>query len=359
MNVEMSLPLKAGSRIGILGGGQLGRMLALAGAALGFDMSIYEPEVDCPAGRVADCTNAPWDDLDALTQFAQSADVLTFEFENVPALSLAHAGKLAPIRPGARSLELTQDRLIEKRFINDLGLKTAPFADICDFSSLQKALTAIGPHGILKTRRFGYDGKGQVRVHSDDDLASLAPDLARQAWILEGLVDFECEVSVILARGMDGDIRAYDVTQNVHRNGILHTSNVPARIATAIQQQAIADATTIAHGLGHVGVLGVEFFVGHDKSLIVNEIAPRVHNSGHWTQDGCTVCQFAQHIRAVAGWPLGDTARHAKAVEMTNLIGDDIENWQSLAAEQGAVLHLYGKRQARTGRKMGHINRLR
>jgi 5-(carboxyamino)imidazole ribonucleotide synthase len=359
MSVDLNPRVKAGSRIGILGGGQLGRMLALAGAELGFDIAIYEPEADCPAGRVAECTTAPWDDLDALGQFAQSVDVLTFEFENVPAASLAHASRLAPIRPGLRSLELTQDRLVEKRFITGLGLTTAPFADIPDLNALKDSLVSFGPRGILKTRRFGYDGKGQVRVQREDDLSYLTDDLAKQAWILEGLIDFDYEVSVILARGIDGEVRAFDVTENMHRGGILHTSSIPTRLAPALQQQAIAHATTIAQALEHIGVLAVEFFVTRDGRLIVNEIAPRVHNSGHWTQDGCNVSQFSQHMRAVAGWPLGDPTRHAKAIEMTNLIGDDADHWQALAAEERAFLHLYGKRETRAGRKMGHVNRIK
>jgi 5-(carboxyamino)imidazole ribonucleotide synthase len=352
-------PLEAGATIGILGGGQLGRMLALAGAELGFDVHIYEPEADCPAGRVARCTTAPWDDLYALGHFADAVDALTFEFENVPAHALAHAAARVPIRPGIASLKKTQDRLLEKRFINDLGLSTAPFAAVSGGDSLHAAIAAIGPDGILKTRRFGYDGKGQISVSADSDLASISDQLSGQEWIYEGLVDFTCEVSVILARGLDGQICPYDVTQNVHVGGILHTATVPAAISPSQHEAALTSAAKIATALDHVGVLAVEYFVARDGNLIVNEIAPRVHNSGHWTQDGCNVCQFQQHMRAVAGWPLGDPTRHAAKIEMTNLIGADALAWQGLAAEPASFLHLYGKRDVRTGRKMGHVNRIK
>lgn len=355
---DTNRPLAPGAKIGILGGGQLGRMLSLAGAQLGFDILIFDPEPDCPAGRVAHCVTAPWDDLDALGRFAASVDVLTFEFENVPASSLAHAKAWAPIRPGIKSLELTQDRLVEKQFINALGLATAPFAPLDDAMGLTAALASLGPLGILKTRRFGYDGKGQIRISQKSDLGTVMAHMGKEAWILEGLIDFSCEVSVILARGLDGDIRAYDVTSNVHKDGILHTSTSPAVIDASTSLAAVTAAMAIAQALEHVGVLAVEFFVTHQGALIVNEIAPRVHNSGHWTQDGCNVSQFQQHVRAIAGWPLGDPARHCTNIEMTNLIGDDVRAWQELAAEPSAFLHLYGKRDVRSGRKMGHVNRL-
>jgi 5-(carboxyamino)imidazole ribonucleotide synthase len=356
----LELTLEQGAKIGILGGGQLGRMLALAGAKLGFDVHIFEPEADCPAGRVAaHCVTASWDDLDALGRFAAGVDVLTFEFENVPATSLAHVAAIKLIRPGLKSLELTQDRLVEKVFINELGLTTASYAKIENSQELQSAVSQFGPTGILKSRRFGYDGKGQIRVDANSDLIKIWDGIKSQAWIFEGFVDFAFEVSVILARGQDGAIVAYDVTQNIHRNGILHTSNVPSSLNKAQVDAALAQATTIAQALDHVGVLAIEFFVTQNGDLIVNEIAPRVHNSGHWTMDGCNVCQFQQHMRAVAGWPLGDPTRHSAHIEMTNLIGDDVNNWHSLAAETGSFLHLYGKRDARAGRKMGHINRVK
>jgi 5-(carboxyamino)imidazole ribonucleotide synthase len=352
--------LLPGARIGILGGGQLGRMLALAGAELGFDITIYEPESDCPSARVsAHCVTAPWNDLDALGRFARAVDVVTFEFENVPAASLAHVAAIKPIRPGIKSLELTQDRLVEKQFINGLGLATAPFAAIDSQEELLDAIARLGPNGILKTRRFGYDGKGQIRINGDSDLTAVWAETNGQDWILEGLVDFAFEVSVVLARSLDGEIAAFDVTQNVHVGGILHKSTVPSALSAEQSLVALSQATKIAEALNHVGVLAVEFFVTKSGELIINEIAPRVHNSGHWTQDGCNACQFQQHMRAVAGWPLGDPARHAAHIEMTNLIGDDVAHAHTLAAEAGAFLHLYGKREARKGRKMGHVNRIR
>ncbi len=352
--------LLRGAKIGILGGGQLGRMLALAGAELGFDIYVYEPEADCPAGRVsAHVVTAPWDDLDALGDFADGVDVVTFEFENVPAASLAHVAAIAPIRPGIKSLELTQDRLVEKQFINNLGLATAAFAPINSVEALAHAVTQLGPQGILKTRRFGYDGKGQIRINAATDLADAWNMIKGQEWIVEGLVDFDYEVSIVLARGLDGKVAWFDATQNVHVGGILHTSTVPSSLSANLAQTALEQAIIIATALDHVGVLAVEFFVTKSGDLIINEIAPRVHNSGHWTQDGCTACQFQQHMRAVAGWPLGDPTRHAPRIEMTNLIGDDVLLWKGLASETGAFLHLYGKRDAREGRKMGHVNRIK
>jgi 5-(carboxyamino)imidazole ribonucleotide synthase len=351
--------LPQGAKIGILGGGQLGRMLALAGGELGFDVHVYEPEADCPAGRVAaHCVTAAWDDLTALADFARSVDIVTFEFENVPATSLAHVAAITPIRPAIKSLELTQDRLTEKRFINSLGLATAPFAAVDTAEDLTAAIARLGPNGILKTRRFGYDGKGQVRLNAQSDLKTIGKELGAQTWIYEGLVEFNCEVSVILARSLTGQMAAFDVTRNIHVSGILHTSTVPSGLDLDVQSAALAAATQIANALDHVGVLAVEFFVTDERALVVNEIAPRVHNSGHWTQDGCNTCQFQQHMRAVAGWPLGDPTRYATQIEMTNLIGGDIATWPRLAAEKATYLHLYGKRDARTGRKMGHVNRV-
>lgn len=351
--------LPVGATIGILGGGQLGRMLSLAAAELGFDVHIYEPEADCPAGRVsARCVTAAWDDLDALADFASRVDVLTFEFENIPIASLNHVSARKPLRPSVKSLELTKDRLHEKHFINSLGIDTAPFWPVASHAELIRAIEALGKNGILKTREFGYDGKGQIRVTPGTDLQALADELDGQRWIYEGLVDFACEVSVILARTEGGDIAVFDVTRNVHRQGILHTSTVPAQIGEALMGLAVSYATQIAHNLEHIGVLAVEFFVTKHGAIIVNEIAPRVHNSGHWTQDGCNVCQFQQHIRAVAGWPLGDATRHAKQIVMTNLIGEAVNTYPKFAGETGTFLHLYGKRSTREGRKMGHFNQI-
>jgi 5-(carboxyamino)imidazole ribonucleotide synthase len=350
--------LAPGSTIGILGGGQLGRMLALAAAELGFDCVVYEPEADCPAGRVAaKCFTAAWDDQEALAAFAGCVDLITFEFENVPAPSLAFLAERAIIRPGLKSLQLTQDRLVEKQFIQSLGLETAPFAACDSLADLERAVATIGVPAILKTRTLGYDGKGQFRLSQAKD--------ATQAWaasggkpaIVEGFVAFEREVSVILARAVDGSFAAFDVTENVHQAGILRTSTVPAQISDGLGVKAVEAASQIAAALDHNGVLAVEFFVV-GKELVVNEIAPRVHNSGHWTQDGCASDQFQQHIRAVAHWPLASTKRHAPKVVMTNLIGSDVEAWADLAGQPDTFVHLYGKRAVRNGRKMGHLVRL-
>jgi 5-(carboxyamino)imidazole ribonucleotide synthase len=353
----MSDVLSPGAVIGILGGGQLGRMLSVAASRLGFRTHIFEPGANPPAGQVADqVTTAAYDDAAALEAFAASVDVITYEFENIPtaALDLLEAHK--PIRPGREALRVSQDRLTEKTFLRDLGLQTAPFADVTDAASLDAALAEIGAPSILKTRRFGYDGKGQARIKSADDAAGALADMAGAAAILEGFVDFSHEVSVIAARGTTGEVACFDPGENVHRDGILHTTTIPARLSAGQRMDAVLLAANILNALDYVGVLGVELFVT-PQGLIVNEIAPRVHNSGHWTQNGCAVDQFEQHIRAVAGWPLGDGQRHSDVV-MENLIGDDMDRVPALAKEPGCALHLYGKAETKPGRKMGHVNRI-
>jgi 5-(carboxyamino)imidazole ribonucleotide synthase len=353
--MRLDRPLPPNSTIGILGGGQLGRMLALAAARLGLKCHVYAPDLDSPAFQVAaQSTVASYDDHEALAGFSSTVDAVTFEFENVPAGTAAFLAGRVPLAPGAEALRVAQDRLIEKEFIAGLGLPVAPFAAVGSEAELQDAVGKIGHPAILKTRRFGYDGKGQ---------AQLGPD-PRETWraiggapaILEGFVSFDREISVIAARGRDGRIAAYDVPENVHRHHILHTSTVPARISAATAAAAREAASRIMSALGYVGVIGVEMFVSGEE-IVVNEIAPRVHNSGHWTLDACHVSQFEQHMRAVAGWPLGHPARHSDVV-MTNLIGDDVLSWKSLAAEPSAAVHLYGKSEWRPGRKMGHVNRL-
>ena len=356
---ELNQQLLPGSTIGILGGGQLGRLLALAAAELGFDCVVYEPELDCPAGRVAaQCMSAAWDDLKSLAAFAERVDVITFEFENVPAASLAFLADKKPIRPGLKSLQQTQDRYVEKRFLSGLGLKTAPFIAVDSLESLNHAVAEIGTPAILKTRTLGYDGKGQVRLRSPDDAKAAWLELKGHSCVLEGFVPFEREVSVIVARGGDGSLVPFDVTENVHQDGILRTSSVPARISPSVEAAALDAAARISHALEHIGVLAVEFFVLADGGLIVNEIAPRVHNSGHWTQDGCAASQFQQHIRAIANWPLASTQRLSAQIIMTNLIGHEVDAWSQLSQKDNCFLHLYGKRQVREGRKMGHINQL-
>ncbi len=353
----MTEPLPQGATIGILGGGQLGRMLSVAAARLGYKTCIFEPGGDCPASHVANYHfKASYEDADALLQFAQAVDVVTYEFENIPTSALDGIEAHKPIRPGREALRVSQDRLTEKDYLRDLGPQTAPYADVTDLASLQEALDRIGTPAILKTRRFGYDGKGQARIMSVDDAESALADMQGAPALLEGFVDFSHEVSVIAARGLDGSVSCFDPGENVHKNGILHTTTVPARLSSAQRTDAVLLAGKILNALDYVGVMGVELFVT-PGGLIVNEIAPRVHNSGHWTQNGCAVDQFEQHIRAVAGLPLGDGARYAD-VEMLNLIGDDIDAVPDHAASRDTAVHLYGKADAKPGRKMGHVNRI-
>ncbi len=353
----MREPLRPGARIGILGGGQLGRMLAMAAARLGFTCHIYEPGAHPPAGHVAHrVSRASYEDRAALEAFARSVDVITYEFENIPTSALDLLEKLRPIRPGREALRVSQDRLTEKRFLAGLGLKTAPFAPVSDAASLARALQITGTPAILKTRRFGYDGKGQARIMAPEEAESALAAMQGAEAILEGFVDFTHEISVIAARGPSGEIACFDAGENVHVNGILSTTTVPARLSNAQQTDAVLIAANILNALDHIGVMGVELFVT-SAGLMVNEIAPRVHNSGHWTQDGCLIDQFEQHIRAIAGWPLGDGRRIADVV-MENLIGDDIDRIAEIAADPSAALHLYGKAETRPGRKMGHVNRL-
>ncbi|ANT60040.1 5-(carboxyamino)imidazole ribonucleotide synthase [Salipiger sp. CCB-MM3] len=353
----MSDALPQGATIGILGGGQLGRMLSVAASRLGYRTHIFEPGAQPPAGHVADAvTTAAYDDKPALTRFAEAVDVITYEFENIPTEALDTLQALRPIRPGREALRVSQDRMTEKEFLRDLGLRTAPFAAVDTAEDLNNALELIGTPGILKTRRFGYDGKGQARIKSKDDAADAFEAMQGAPSILEGFVEFSHEVSVIAARGVDGEVACFDPGENVHRDGILRTTTVPARLTPAHRQDAILLAGRILNALDYVGVMGVELFVCPD-GLVVNEIAPRVHNSGHWTQNGCTVDQFEQHIRAVAGLPLGDGARHSD-VQMENLIGADMDRVPELLRETDTALHLYGKAEAKPGRKMGHVNRI-
>lgn len=350
----MTEPLQTGAVIGILGGGQLGRMLSVAAARLGLRTHIFEPGA-APAGDVAHAvTQAPYTDLDALRAFARTVDVVTYEFENVPTAALDAIEEIVPIRPGREALRISQDRLIEKDFLRDLGLKTAPYANVTDKASLSDAIERIGAPSILKTRRFGYDGKGQARLTDVSDADAAWEAMADAPSLLEGFVDFSHEVSVIAARGLDGQVAAFDPGENLHESGILRRTSVPARLNISQATDAVLLAGQILNALDYVGVLGVELFVTA-SGLVVNEIAPRVHNSGHWTQNGCTVDQFEQHIRAVAGWPLGDATRHADIV-MENLIGDDVRRVPELAKLANAALHLYGKDEVKPGRKMGHVN---
>lgn len=353
----MTDPLPLGATIGILGGGQLGRMLSVAASRLGFACHIFEPGANPPAAQVAQrLTTAAYDDAAALRAFAESVDVITYEFENIPTAALDLLESLRPIRPNRRALAISQDRIAEKDFLTGLGLTTAPYGAVNSLADLQAAIARIGTPAILKTTRLGYDGKGQARLSTPADADAAFAAMQGAPAVLEGFIDFSHEVSVIAARGLDGSVACYDPGENVHRAGILHTTTVPARLSPSLRSDAILIAARILTALDYVGVMGVELFVT-PRGLIVNEIAPRVHNSGHWTQNGCAIDQFEQHIRAVAGWPLGDGSRHAD-VTMENLIGDDIARVPALAREANTALHLYGKAEARPGRKMGHVNRI-
>lgn len=354
----MTDTLKTGATIGILGGGQLGRMLSVAASRLGFKTHIFEPGANPPAAEVAHrVTTAAYEDENALRAFAADVDVITYEFENIPTTALDLLENLRPIRPDREALRISQDRLTEKNFLQGLGLRVAPFADVPDEAALAVAMTDIGAPSILKTRRFGYDGKGQARIMKTADASGAFADMAGETAVLEGFVSFSHEVSVIAARSQDGDVACYDPGENVHRNGILHTTTIPARLSPAMRTDAILMSANILNALDYVGVLGVELFVT-TEGLVVNEIAPRVHNSGHWTQNGCAVDQFEQHIRAIAGWPLGDGKRHSDVV-MENLIGRDMDRVPTLASEPNTALHLYGKAEVKTDRKMGHFNRIK
>jgi 5-(carboxyamino)imidazole ribonucleotide synthase len=353
--MQLEKPLAPGSTIGILGGGQLGRMLALAAGKLGLNCHIYAPEVDSPAFYVAARhTVAGYHDFAALEKFAKSVDVVTYEFENVPGDSAAFLEARCVLAPGSAALKTAQDRVDEKTFIAGLNIPVAPFAPVTNEKDLTSALKKTGRPAILKTRRFGYDGKGQTKILADTSPAVAWADIGKAPAILEGFIAFDMEISVIAARGWDGTVMVYDVPENRHENHILKMSTVPARISAETSSAARVMARKIISALGYVGVMGVEMFVS-DKNLIVNEIAPRVHNSGHWTQDACVVSQFEQHIRAICGWPLGDTKRHSNVV-MHNILGDEADNWAEFASAAQTGVHFYGKSEPRRGRKMGHIN---
>jgi len=352
-------PVSPGGTIGILGGGQLGRMLAMAAARLGLKVHIYSDVPDAHAFQVCDAhTVAPFEDVAALAKFAGACDALTYEFENVPAAAASVLAKIKPTNPNAKSLAITQDRFDEKSFVASLGLKTAKFAALDSRASARQAWQQIGGgRTIMKTRRFGYDGKGQTIAPSAMEAEDSFDLLGKKPAILEEIIGFDFEVSVVAVRGADGSFASYDPAENEHQYGILRRSVVPARLSAKQIDEAKAIAKRIADALGYVGVLSVELFVAKDGSLLVNEIAPRVHNSGHWTIDACLCSQFENHIRAVAGWPIGSTARHSDAV-MENIIGNEAADWKAFAAKGGA-LHLYGKNEIRDGRKMGHVTYLK
>jgi len=355
-----NLPLPPGSTIGILGGGQLGRMLALAAARLGFDVAVLERDADSPAGQVSNHTIVGrYDDRAALAELAAVAKVVTFEFENVPAESVLALQELGvEVAPGPEALSVAQDRVAEKQFLNASGAPTVAFASADSALEAASVAAVMGAPLLMKTRREGYDGKGQRWVESVADAHNVFEALGGVPVILEAPAHFVRELSIIAARGRDGATAVYPLAENHHEGGILKRTLAPAKVSPQIALEAEKIAARVLKGLNYVGVVGIELFELRDGRLLVNEIAPRVHNSGHWTQDGCSVDQFEQHIRAVAGWPLGPTAPHSR-VEMLNLLGDEVDSWAKLAHEPDTRIHLYGKRQAKPGRKMGHVNRVK
>jgi 5-(carboxyamino)imidazole ribonucleotide synthase len=354
-------PLPPGSTIGILGGGQLARMLAQAASRIGLNCHVYAPDAEsCALDVVKRATIAPYSDHEALARFARDCNVITYEFENVPSQTASFLSQRKPVLPDPRVLATTQDRMIEKEFIDNLEIATAPYAAVGDAPQLFEAVRKVGLPAILKTRRFGYDGKGQYKIDAGGDPAAAWRAVNGASCILEGFVPFEREVSVVVARGRDGSLQSFDVTENEHRDHILKVSRVPAAIPDQVAGEAVRIAESVATAFDYVGVLAVEMFVmrsGTTQRVLVNEIAPRVHNSGHWTIDGCSVSQFEQHIRAIAGWPLAVPVRLGR-VEMTNLIGAEAADYGRWLTVPGASLHLYGKGDPVPGRKMGHVTRV-
>ncbi len=356
--LDKALPL--GSTIGILGDGQLGRMLSQAASRLGFKVVTFGPDAGSPAAQVSLASKvAAYTDEAVLARLAESCDVITFEFENVPAASLDFlTGKGAVVAPSSKALRITQDRVLEKSFAREAGIGTVDFYEINSLEDLQGALEKSGLPALLKTRREGYDGKGQVWIKSLEEAPAAYDSLNGRPSILESKASFTREISVVAARGWNGEIKTFPIGENHHVGGILSTTLAPAQVSEAVTAKAHEIARKVLEGLDYVGVLAVELFVLPGDALLLNEIAPRVHNSGHWTQDGCLCDQFEQHIRAVTGWPLGDTSARC-TVEMTNLLGPDILEWPTLAAEPQSRLYVYGKDEPRPGRKMGHINRIK
>ena len=362
MNDSQPRPLPPGATIGMLGGGQLGRMAALSAAALGYRVHVFSPESDSPAAQVTSLHSvAAYDDWSALESFAESVDVVTYEFENVPSETASFLAERRPVRPGPNVLHICQNRLREKDFCNSVEVPTTRYAPVQTADDLAQTADTFGLPAILKTAEFGYDGKGQIFISPGDDLAaawnSISGGQATVAAVLEGVVDFRMEISVIIARNADGSCACYIPVENRHKNHILDETTAPAGISSELAAKAERIARCLAEAMNLEGMLAIEMFVTRDDRILVNEMAPRPHNSGHWTMDACVTSQFEQFIRAVAGLPLGSPDRHSDAV-MKNLIGDDAGDWQAILSDPEAKLHLYGKAEARPGRKMGHVNRL-
>ncbi|HEX5226626.1 MAG TPA: 5-(carboxyamino)imidazole ribonucleotide synthase [Bryobacteraceae bacterium] len=355
-------PILPGSTVGVLGSGQLGRMFAIAARRMGYRVHTLSPDEDTPTGQVADVeVTASYDDLDAVSEFASRVSVVTFEFENVPAPTAAAAGHRAPVRPSGTVLHTTQQRIREKRFLTNAGLPTTPYREVRSLDALDRALADLGCPAVLKTAAFGYDGKGQFRIDVPDRAAEAWEAIGKQPAVLEAFIDFQCEISVVAARGDDGQFVHYGAVENQHSRHILDVTIAPARVAPEVAEEAVELARCVLEKLDVVGVLCVEFFVTHDGGLLINELAPRPHNSGHFTVDACVTSQFEQQLRAVCGLPLGSTQMHRPAA-MANLLGDlwaDGEpDWRAACAFPDVKLHLYGKLEPRPGRKMGHLTAL-
>jgi 5-(carboxyamino)imidazole ribonucleotide synthase len=347
-----------GAALGVLGSGQLGRMFCIAARRMGYRVHTFSPEEDTPTGQVADVeVTADYEDVDALRAFAGSVDVVTFEFENVPIGAIEAIEALAPVRPSAAALHTAQQRAREKTFLADHGFPTAPFARAATLDELWDAVARVGTPAVIKTANYGYDGKGQHKITTQADVAHIWDAIGHQEAIVEKFISLQAEISVIAARGLDETIVEYPVFENRHRNHILDLTTAPAAVPAPIAANAVEITRAILRELQYVGVLCVEFFVSTDNELLVNELAPRPHNSGHWTIDACVTSQFEQLVRAICGLPLGSPERHSDAV-MKNLIGADVEQWCDILKDPGAKLHLYGKMEARPGRKMGHVTRL-
>lgn len=357
----MSQPptLPPGKTIGVLGGGQLGRMLAHAATRLGYRVHIYEPEAQSPAGAVAHQEiNAPYDDLAALRAFARGCDVVTYEFENVPAAPLEAIAALVPLHPPWQVLATTQNRAREKRWLREQGFPHARFVEVAADGDLAAGLREIGLPCVVKTATFGYDGKGQLKLQTDADVPAALARFRGQPVVIEQFVDFACEISAVVARAASAAVRVFPIAENLHTNHVLDCSIVPARVPETVRAQAEKLARLIAEKLGLIGVLGVEYFVTRDGGVLVNELAPRAHNSGHYTIDACTTSQFEQQVRAICGLPLGAVTLLSPVV-MVNLLGEawaqGEPRWATLLAQPNVRLHLYGKTPPRPGRKMGHF----
>ena len=359
MLVKNHIALPPGSVVGIFGGGQLGRMMAVAAAQMGYHTHIYADEAASPAIEVSHChTIASYSDEECLKNFGQEVDVATYEFENIPVNSLREVQKLVPVYPKPEILEIAQDRLAEKDFCNELGIPTAPYWRVTDLETLELSLNELGLPGLLKSTRFGYDGKNQIKVKIGDNLNDAWNRIGGGPGVLEGWMDYEREISIIVVRTQNGDVQCYDPVENEHKNYVLHRSIVPARISSETKEAAVNSAKHLAVSLDLVGVLAVEMFVMKDGTITINEMAPRPHNSGHWTIEACASSQFEQLIRCICGVPLGSCARNADA-EMQNLLGDEVNDWLVYLGEPSQRLHLYGKGEIRAGRKMGHVTSLK